>query len=251
MSTPISDIFGQAARIAACLVALAGLTACGAGLGIRPAPPEIAVTADRIAIAGPEGFCVDPTATRETDDTGFVLLGNCAAIANSRRAAQPATPAVLTAAVSAPSDGGPLADSMAELDAFFRSEDGLRLVSRSGDPATVTVLDTAVEDTVFLLHAADTSAGAIAGVQDDYWRAYLDVGSRIVTLSVIGLEDRALSREESLATLRGFVQAVQGANAGPGNADAPPVAPVHTAPRNRAQDDGRLFPVGLLRRILG
>ena len=91
-----------------------------------------------IAITGPAGYCVDPTATRDTGDTGFVLLGNCAAIANSRRAAQPATPAVLTAAVS-PLGRGPLADSLDELDAFFRSDDGRRLISRSGEAATVTV----------------------------------------------------------------------------------------------------------------
>jgi len=251
MSTPIFDGRGRAGRAATWLAACAVLAACGTGFGTRPAPTEVTVTADAIAITGPAGYCVDPTATRDTGDTGFVLLGNCAAIANSRRAAQPATPAVLTAAVSAPSDGGPLADSLDELDAFFRSDDGRRLISRSGEAATVTVLDTALEGEVFFLHAADTSAGTIDGVQGDYWRAYLDVGSRIATLSVVALEDRALSREESLATLRGFVQSVQAANAGTAAEDPPLDPTVGAAPRHRAQGRGPLFDMRLFRRILG
>ncbi len=239
----------RAARAAACLVAVALLAGCGGVFlfgGGEDAPTEVAVTRDLVVITGPEGYCVDPTATRNTEDTGFVLMGNCAAIANSRRVVQPATPAVLTAAVSEASEGGRLADSMADLDAFFRSDDGLRLISRAGDAETVTVLDTLVEGDVFLLHASDTSDGAIDGVQEEYWRAYLDIGNRLATLSVIALEDRALSRDESLETLRGFVTAVQQANADPAAAGPVPVAPEAAPPGER-----RLFNFGWFRRILG
>lgn len=256
MSTPIFDSTGQAARVAACLFSCLVVAGCGGVLGaVAPAPAEIAVTSDLIVVTGPEGYCVDPTATRNSDDTGFVLLGNCAAIANSGRAGQPAVPAVLTAAVSARSDGGRLADSMADLDTFFRSEEGLRLISRTGDAATVTVLDTAVEGDVFFLHATDASAGAVDGVQSDYWRAYLDVGDRIATLSVLALEDRALSRDDSLFTLRAFVDAVQAANVAPEAAAAVAVAPAQTqdqpVPAAEAPGGRRLFNVGLFRRILG
>lgn len=261
MSTPISDRAKprQAARAAACLLALGLLAGCGGGFLLDAganAPTQVAVTQDLVVVTGPEGYCVDPTATRNSEDTGFVLLGNCAAIANSRRVVQPATPAVLTAAVAAPSGGGRLADSMADLDAFFRSEDGLRLISRAGDPASVTILETQIEGETFLLHATDTSAGAIDGVQPDYWRAYLDIGNRLATLSVIALEDRALSREESLETLRGFVAAVRQANVPPALGSDPqaippvPAAPV-TPPASVPPEGRRLFNIGLIRRILG
>lgn len=258
MSTPIFDRTLRAARLVACTtLGVWVLSGCG-GLffagGAADAPTEVTVTSDLVVVTGPDGFCVDPTATRDTGDTGFVLLGNCAAIADSRRVVQPAIPAVLTAAVSEPSEtGGRLADSMADLDAFFRSDDGLRLISRDGDPATVTLLETLVEGDVFLLHAADTSEGAIDGVQDDYWRAYMDLGERLATLSVIALEDRALSRDESLTTLRSFVSAVQGANADPLDVPAGVVAPipVESAPRTAPREGPRLFNIGLFRRILG
>lgn len=270
MFTPISDRSGQAALVVACL-ALSGCSGDwfqGLGLGGAKAPTEVSVTTDRIVVTGPEGFCVDPTATRDADDTGFVMLGNCAAIANSQRAAQPATPAILTATISEPSEGGRLADSLPELDGFFRSDAGLALLSRSGDASSVTILDTAIAGDVFLLHATDRSAGTIAGVQADYWRAYLDVGSRIATLSVLALEDRGLSREESLSTLQGFVEAVQVANAIPlprptpipsepspaapaPEEDAPSVAPLQAEPRNRWIETTPLWNVGLFRRIFG
>jgi hypothetical protein len=251
MSTPISDLTLRAALAAACLF----LSACGGGVGLwRPAeaPASVSVTADRIVVTGPEGFCVDPTATRDTGDTGFALLGNCAAIANSRRALQPQSPALLTAAISAPSRGGRLADSLPELDSFFRSPEGLALLSRGGDPASVRILETATVGDVFLLHASDTSAAAVEGVQPDYWRAYMDVGPRIATLSVLALEDRALDREQSLAVLRSFVAAVQAANTGmPRPAAASPVAPAQVSPRNLPLEADPLWNVGLFRRIFG
>lgn len=251
MSTPISDLTPRAALLAACLF----LSACSGGLGLwRPAeaPASVSVTADRIVVTGPEGFCVDPTATRDTGDTGFALLGNCAAIANSRRAGEPQSPALLTAAISAPSEGGRLADSLPELDSFFRSPEGLALLSRAGDPASVQILETATVGDVFLLHASDTSAAAVEGVQSDYWRAYMDVGPRIATLSVLALEDRALDREQSLAILRSFVAAVQAANPGtPGFVPPPPVAPAQASPRNLPLEADPLWNVGLFRRIFG
>jgi hypothetical protein len=250
MSTPISDIGLRAVLVAACLA----LVGCG-GIGLgRPAeaPAEVAVTADRIVVTGPEGFCVDPTATRDTGDTGFVLLGNCAAIANSRRAAQPQSPAILTAAISEPAATGRLSDSLGDLDAFFRSSEGLTLLSRSGDPSSVRLLETATLGDAFLLHASDSSEGGPEGVQSDYWRAYLDVGPRIATLSVLALEDRALDREQSLGLLQAFVTAVQTANPDtPGARPPPPVAPAQVSPQDLPLEAGPLWNVGLFRRIFG
>ena len=127
---------------------------------------------------------------------------------------------------------------------------------------------------VFLLHANDTSEDAIGGVQSEYWRAYLDVGPRIATLSVLSLEERNLTREESLSLLLSFVRLVQGANL-----DVPlapmtpidPIAPMTTPPQPAVQPTPRpqsvapapaspriiqlerpnLWNVGFFRRILG
>lgn len=244
MSTQISET----ARLAAAFAALAFLPACigeFGGDGTGGAPAEAVVTSDRVVVTGPSGFCIDETATRAEGDTAFVLLGNCAAISNSRRAAQPEVPVVLTAAISDASDAGSISESLDELDAYFRSEEGRTLLSRTQDPASVTVLETVTETDAFLLHARDTSAGQMQGVKDDYWRAYLDLDRRIATLSVLALEDRGVTREQSLAALLSFARTMRQANA-PGEAPGPTEPDFADAePRQR----GGLLNVGLFRRI--
>jgi hypothetical protein len=155
---------------------------------------------------------------------------------------------VLTAAISEASDAGSISESLADLDAYFRSDEGRTLLSRTQEPESVTILETTTETDLFLLHARDTSAGAMQGVKEDYWRAYLDLGSRIATLSVLALEDRGVTREQSLASLRSFARTVRQANAQDASeevavADTPPSAVPE--PRQR----GGLFNIGLFRRI--
>jgi hypothetical protein len=245
MSTPTSERRAGAVRIRAALASLFVLGGCVGGGGTGGAPAQAVVTSGAVVIAGPHGFCVDETATRIEGDTAFVLLGNCAAISNAPRADQPEVPVVLTAAVSDASDAGSIAESLEDLDGYFRSDEGRGLLSRTQDPDSVTVLSTMVEGETFLLHASDASAGAMPGVSDDYWRAYFDLGPRIVTLSVFALEDRGVAPGESLGALRAFAESVRAANAAP-PAEGDPVAPVpapETAPR------GGFLNVGLFRRI--
>ncbi len=248
---------------AALLGCALALTACGGagpwtGEDTSPAPTQVAVTTDRLVVAGPQGYCVDPTATRDRGETAFVMMGNCAAISNSRRAVQPEVNAVLTASVSEASDGRSLRESIPGLDQFFRSEQGLTLLSRDQDPATVTVIDSFHQGDVYFLHARDTGQGTVDGVGDEYWRAYMDVGPRIATLSVLGLEGQSLSDEASLQVLRGFVTAVDTANApgAPQTADPLPITtpdqgvPV-TVTRPSDPTGTPLWNVGLFRRIFG
>lgn len=225
------------------LPALLVLAGCVGRIGLGggdDAPREIQVTSDAITITGPPGYCVDPTATRNSGDTGFAVLGNCAAILGSARARQPDVPAVLTAAVSAPSSGTSLTANLDALDAFFRSQDGRALLSRSGDADSVQILNTRTQSGMFLLHARDTSAGDMGGVAADYWRAYMDIGPRLATLSVLALADAEISNDQALATLTRFATAIQSANPDANAADLP--QGVNEAPATP-------FRTGLFRRI--
>ncbi|MBC6437735.1 MAG: hypothetical protein GDA52_06280 [Rhodobacteraceae bacterium] len=240
------------------IAVLLALSACGGGPGTltapdtRPAPSEVTVTTDQVVVTGPAGYCIDPTETHDRGDTAFVLMGNCAAISNSSRAPQPSVPSILTASISAPSAEGSLRTAIPGLDRFFRTEGGRRLLSRSQDPNTVTIIDSFHQGNIYYLHARDTSEGPFDGAGKDYWRAYLDVGPRIATLSVLALADN----ETSLDTLRGFTSAFAAANRPEGRTppaaavpvqDPRPSAPVTTPSRNTAP----LWNVGLFRRIFG
>ena len=231
------------------------VTACGR-LGVGPVGtppvPAVAVTSDMVTVTGPEGFCVDPESTRDSGDTAFVLMGNCAVISGRRSAGQPSVPAVLTASLSEADASQTLRDAIPDLSGFFSSEEGRQLLSRAGEAETVEVLDSFHQGDVFYLHARDSSASEIQNVSSDYWRSYLDVGDRIATLTVLGREESPIPSDTGLQTLRAFTQAVQDANA-VGAVPAAPVAvpaPATVAP-SPARTRGTLWNVGLFRRIMG
>lgn len=195
------------------------LAGCGGGLprggDFGPLPQvdsEIAVTPDRVMVTGPEGFCIDPSATRDRGQTAFVLLGNCAAIGNSARLPQPQTPAVLTAAISEPGPAGSLASNIPAMAAFFTSAEGRGMLSRDQNPASVEILNMFHQGDVFFLHARDVSAATIQGMRPEYWRAYMDVGPRIATLSVLSPNDQASDDNANLQVLHQFASAVAAAN---------------------------------------
>ena len=211
------------------------------GMGLGGESDRVALTDDRIMLVGPRGFCIDPSETRNTGPDGFAVFGNCAGLSGSRFTRQPQAPAVLTGAISEPSDEGGISASLATLPAFFRSPDGARLLSRAGDPETVEVLQSFVAGDVFYLRASDSSPGSVPGVQDTYWRAYFDLGPRIITLSVLALEGEATDEAAQLSVLESFVSETSAANPTGGSAES--AAPAEAG-------GSGLFNSGIFRRIL-
>jgi len=203
------------------LFVLVALSACesgvlgGDGLGIslsRYAPERVRVSGNDVVIAGPQGFCIDPTETKDDAKSSFVLLGSCAAISKSRFKPRPKVPAILMATVSTKNDSAPIAASMKALAGFFKSEAGRVALSRDGKAGTVEVIDTLGKGGVFYIHARDSSTGTLAGAGDEYWRALFDVKGRIVSASVVGLEERPISTRAGFSTLNAFVSRIVNEN---------------------------------------
>ncbi len=175
----------------------------------------MAVSDGAVTVAGPAGYCIDRTASRDGADGAFVLFGTCAALSGGRGAAQPARPAVLTASVSrgAPEDGS-LPDSFASMTAFFRSAPGRAALSRSGRADTVEVAEAVRAGDVLYLRLNDRSAATGQAVEPEYWRAILALRGRMVTLSALGLSDRPLSSAEKRRVLEAMVARMRASNAG-------------------------------------
>ncbi|MDW4549650.1 hypothetical protein R5H32_09825 [Defluviimonas sp. D31] len=211
-------------RTALALAACLGLAACAKG-GFGGASRAIIVAGGEVTVAGPSGYCIDRSVSRDGAEGAFVLLGTCAAISGSRAVAQPARPAVLTASVL---PGAPLSAPMAEsfegLAAFFRSDPGRAALSRSGKAETVTVEEATTAGEVLYLRLRDVSAAEGRAVEPEYWRAILALKGRIVTLSALSLQDRPLSAEEKRQILEGFVAQMQSVNASTGATAADPAS---------------------------
>lgn len=197
--------------------ALIALGACDLTFPVtRAAPERVSVADDSVIVAGPPGYCVDRAATRDTARGAFVLLGSCASLSGDADNPSPRVPAVLTVSVSGlPGDGAALDAPFARIDAFLRSEQGRRALSRTGDPATVEILDIRQASDALVIHARDTGAGEIAGIEDEYWRALLDVNGRMVTVSVTGFEARPMSPDAGRATVEALAERILRENAAP------------------------------------
>lgn len=195
------------------LTILSGCTGTGGGFALpKSAPEQIRVANQEVLIAGPKGFCVDPTETRDTGDSAFVLLGSCAAIANSRNKPHPKVPAILTATVSRKSTNPPITSSMPALTDFFTTKAGRAALSRDGNADTVEVVKTLDRDGVFYIRARDSSSDTLAGAADEYWRALFDVNGRIVSASVFGLRENPIPSEKGFDVLQGFTKRIRTQN---------------------------------------
>lgn len=182
----------------------------------RAAPESISVAGDSVIVAGPPGYCIDRGATRDTARGAFVLLGSCASLSGDATRPAPRVPAVLTVAVSGqPGDGAALSAPLSRVEAFLRSERGRRVLSRTDDPSTVEILDIGKSEEALIIHARDSGASEITGIEDEYWRALLDVNGRIVTVSVTGFEARPLSPDAGRATLEALADRIVSENADP------------------------------------
>ena len=201
----------------AVLLALAGCEELGGleGLGLpTPVQSGVSVSRDQVKILGPRGFCVYPSATRDRNGQSFVLLGNCAAIFRSPDAAQPDIRAVLTATVRE-TDTLRVATQGSVLADLLRSETGRGLLSRTGDPETVEVLDSFQRGEILFVHASDSSAGYAPEMTPAYWRAFFDLKGRIVSVAVLGFEADPISTEVGQRTVRDFAELIRRSNQDP------------------------------------
>lgn len=184
----------------------------------KAAPEQVSVSGKEVVIAGPHGFCVDPTETKDKVKSAFVLLGSCAAISNVPIKPRPEIPAILMATVSAKTDSAPIATSMDALSRFFESDAGRAALSRDGKAETVEVIETLGRGGAFYIHARDSSTDTLTGAGAEYWRALFNVKGRIISASVVGLEKHPISTTEGFDTLGAFADRIKTLNAQP----APP-----------------------------
>ncbi len=196
------------------LLVLTGLLAAcvPAEFGTGRAATQIALTGG-VTLAAPRGYCVDSGSTRDRAEGGFVLFGNCAAIARDASRAQPAYPALLSATLG-PAGGGPAALRPETVEGFFRSEAGRAVLARSGQAGDVELLAVRRVDDLLLLKIRDASAGG-GGLQKgaSYWRAITALGGRIAAFSVLPLEGARLSDTDQVGLLKAFVGASRAASA--------------------------------------
>lgn len=196
---------GAALSLAACLDA--GAPAAARSVQIGPAGLSA------LTIAAPAGFCVAPRATSRLGGSDFVAFATCPG-------ASAAPAAILTATVGPPESGAGGLPTAAELAAFLTSDQGRRVLSRSGNASTVTVHEVVEVEGVTMLRLTDRSPNPPGATEG--WRGVVVQRNRLVTLAATGTRaGPALSRDAGLRLIGQFVASLRRANVAPTPQTAP------------------------------
>lgn len=175
----------------------------GSGGGVE----RLSILGDSVLVEGPEGYCVDTGLSRPA--RGFAALASCAVISDI--AVAPGIDGFITVQVGAEGTANVVGFER-DLAALLRSPDGAALLSGDNDPATI-LMDT-IETTpgLVIVHFTDTGAAIARGVEQEEWRAFLDLGDRLTTIGVRGFARDPLSRAEGLRLLNRAVFSLRAAN---------------------------------------
>ena len=157
-------------------------------------------------VAGPAGFCILDGSRKTYRGAEFVALAPC-------RDGTATDQAVLTATVGPAGSGEGIDPAEIVASGYFGSPPGRLALSRSGDPRTVTVHATTVEQGTALVHLTDRSPAPRTLAQNgEGWRALLRLRGRIVTLSVQAQGRVAIAPEEERRLIDAFVGAMRSSN---------------------------------------
>lgn len=198
-----------------------GLSACVPAGMSGSAPRAIAVSGGAVTVAGPQGYCVDRSASRDGASGAFVLLGSCASISGNRAAGQPPRPAILTVSVGpAAASGQNLTAALPGMADFFRTTPGRAALSGAGRADTVTVERISAAGGVLFIRLSDSAVAAGQPVEPGHWRALTAIRGRVVTLAVLSPDSAPLTASEQRTVLDAFVARMRAANPETGGATA-------------------------------
>lgn len=160
-------------------------------------PAAVELLAGEVNIVAPEGFCADLKSSRPEEESPTLYFASCSSsgpkAALSAVAAPEPTPGILIGV-----DPQTLAD-------FFGSERGKTLLSRTGDPSSITIHSIEVVDSVVILNLSDSSRASLPGIAAGYWRALAEINGHLVTLAVLGFENRPLPEVAKRGLLEMFI----------------------------------------------
>ncbi len=156
---------------------------------------SVAVLGGAVTVAGPEGWCVDTGATRETGEQAFVLLVRCR---GGRR--QPVLSVTITD-IRVPA--GDRAAQLAGLVEFLQTDAGRGQLSRRGRADEVTIRSHRIDGGALWLDLADTGNPDSFG--PDYWRVVMPLAGRLVTLSAMSPAGAPSPPEAGAEALEGLI----------------------------------------------
>ena len=179
----------------------------------RWVPERIKVANGAVIMAGPAGYCIDTSASRDGKQGAFVLFGSCASLSDSPKGKRPQIPAILMATVaSRDSNSTPFRATFRAMANFLSSPAGRAALSRNGRAESVKIMQIIAAGDVLYIHASDKAPAKGQNVEAEYWRALISVKDKLITLTVLGLKDHPLASEVKHDLLREFAAKIAKVN---------------------------------------
>lgn len=158
-------------------------------------PNAVSVLGGAVTVAGPEAWCIDESATRESETSAFVLMLRC------RPGGRPAPVfGIVITDMRVPE--GDRQQQLEALAGFLVTEAGRGQLSRRGRAADVAIAATRQRDGALWLHLTDT--GNPEQFLPEYLRVVMPLAGRLVTISALSLHGApvgAAAAEAAMADL--------------------------------------------------
>lgn len=188
------------------MTALALLAGC-AEMPVPGSAPldSVALFGGTVQVASPEGYCVDRSGSEFR--RGFVLMAACPAVADVEIG--PRIVALISLQVGQPGTAL-VRGGEAELAAFLATDQGARVLA--GGPGDVTVAGIVAEAGVVEVQFEGTPPARLGALAPGGWRAFLDLGNRLATVTVYGLAAEPITAEQGRRLLRRALGQIVSAN---------------------------------------
>lgn len=160
-----------------------------------------------VVIQTPDGYCIDQATSRPGD--GFAAMAGCALV--SSEAVMPAQDAFITVQTGA-SGTAAVTGNEETLRDLLATASGVALLSARGEPTDIIVQSLDYRDALVIVRFSDRAAAPFPGLADEEWRAFLDVGNRMVTVTVRGFLRAPLGDDEGLRLLERAVYTLVATN---------------------------------------
>lgn len=185
-----------------------------------PAPlARVAIAGGDVVVAGPDGYCVDPTTLQSRAERGFAMIASCNILSDGK-VGDPVAPMLVSVTVGPRGDRGDLPGPRA-------------IASAAGVPLLAA-------ETADGFVAAQLGAGGdsvLSGGDPRYWRGAFDLNGRLIGLALYAPEGSSLARESGAAMLARVKTRITTQSGG----DARPLAARPEAETQKEGLLGRLF----------
>ncbi len=191
------------------VLALTLLAACADIVGFGGGGPQItrlALFDGTVVAATPARYCIATTVSRPAD--GFAVMAPCGVINGSDG---PATADGFVTVQVGPF-GSTLGADLDTLPALLRSDAGKALLNDAGNADSIRVQNTALAGGGATVRFLDLSPPPVTGLQQTEWRGFVDIGSRMATIAVRGLDTAPLGTDDGQILLEQVMQSLQRAN---------------------------------------